>query len=278
MLILLVVGLLPLTNVRAQLAPVTAPILESIQSAAAIEQTIFWAQQAVDMAVQIEHYVTMIKTMNTQVQNQVQNLGNIGTIHSWDDFKDWYNRQIYLERKTEETFSNMNVTIGKKNYNITDVEGMAYGFNDTFIDYWDKEFTEQQRKEMWVNLGMTPSNYAYIQTWQAREQKIAQEFLAARAIQTEKYKKAMEVNFAHMTELKKDKAKSDDDPTKMGEKGVAVINAQTNIANNTVLNDIEGHLADIKESIAIDMYQKRTPSDSPPLSEWPEDGFVPLKK
>jgi hypothetical protein len=63
----------------------------------------------------------------------------------------------------------MHITIGKKNYKITDVEGIAYGFKDTFIDYWDRELTEEQRREMWIELGVTPSNYAYISTWRERE-------------------------------------------------------------------------------------------------------------
>jgi hypothetical protein len=279
-LILLVMALLPLTNVRAQVsAIVSAPTLEALQQNSFIQDVLFWTEQAIAMGIQIEHFVTMIQTMENQVENQVKNLRNIGEIHSYKDFMDWYNRQLYLERKTEETFTNMNVTIGNRSYKLTDVEGMAYGFNDTFVDHWNKEFTEDQRREMWVKLGVTPSNYAYIQTWNAREQQIAHEFLAAREIQNEKYKNEMERNNENQKALEKDKAKSDDDPSKMGEKGIAVINAETNIANNRTLNDIEGHLADIKESIAIDMYQKRTPSDQPTLSEWKEDvGFIPLKK
>jgi hypothetical protein len=273
----LVVVFLSATTTHAQVSIVSAPILEAIQQNVAIEQTAYWLQQAVDMALQIEHLVTMVENTGKQVQNQVQNLGNIGDIHSYKDFMDWYNRQLYLERKTEETFSNMNVTIGKKDYKLADVEGMAYGFDDTFVKYWDKEFNEEQRKEMWANLGVTPSNYAYIQTWQEREQKIAREFLAARAIHKEEYKRDMERNNENMDALEKDKYKSDDDPTKMGEKGVAVINAETNISSNKILNDINGNLVDIKEKMAVDMYQNRAPSGAPPMSVWPEDGFKPLK-
>jgi hypothetical protein len=276
---LLVMASLPCQIIHAQLVTmVSAPILEAIQSSAAVEQTVYWVQQAADMGTQIAQFVTMIENMEKQVKNQVQNLQNIGDIRSWDDFMDWYNRQIYLERMTEETFTGMNVSIGKKNYKLTDIEGIAYGLKDTYVDYWDKEFNEEQRKEMWVNLGLTPANYAYIQTWKEREQQIAREFLSARAIHNEEYRRNMGHNKKNHNALEEDKNKSDSDPTKMGEKGVAVINAETNIANNKVLNDIEGHLVDIKEKMALDMYQKNTPSEVLPMSPWPENGFKPLDK
>ena len=273
---LLVAALLPATAAHAQMGAFDAAIAAATQGTW-IEQALYWGQQAKDMITQIEHFKTMIKNMENQVKNQVQNLGNIGNIRSWDDFMEWHNRQLYLERRTEETFTGMNVSIGKKNYKLTDIEGIAYGLKDTYVDYWDKEFTEEQRKELWVNLGLTPANYAYIQTWKAREQQIAREFMSARAIHNEEYMKDMERNKENLDTLKKDKNKSDSDPTKMGEKGVAVINAETNIANNKVLHDIEGHLADIKEQKAIEMYQKNTPSDEPPMSMWTGDGFGPLK-
>jgi hypothetical protein len=278
-LIVTVMAFLPLTNAHAQLpAGVTAgdALIASAISGTAIEQGIAWAQQASSMAMEIAQFGDMLVNLGMQTNRQLQNLMNISDVHSYKDFIEWNNRQIYLERRTEETFNDMNITIGKKNYKLTDVEGMAYGFTDLFN--WDKEFTPEQREEMWVNLGMTPSNYAYIQTWQAREQKIAREFLAAREIQNEEYKKNMEQGKKNQDALEKDKNKSDDDPTKMGEKGIAVINAETNIASNKVLNDIHGDLVDIKEKMAVDMYQNRTPSEELPMSMWPEDGFKPLDK
>jgi len=220
----------------------------------------------------------MLENLVKQFENQIQNLKNISKIHSYEDFLEWYNRQVYLKKMTEETFNGMSITIGKKNYKFTDVEGMAYGLKDTYIDYWNKEFTEEQRREMWARLGLTPSNYAYIQTWKGLEKEIAREFLAARAIQNKEYQKNMQETKENLDALGKDKAKSDNDSTKMGEKGIAVINAETNIASNKVLNDIHGALADIKEKMAIEMYRKNTPVNEPPISEWPENAIQPLKK
>ena len=275
-LVLLVMVLLPITTAHAQITGALDAQILAATTGTWIEQALYWGKQAKDMALQIEHFKTMIENMGKQIQAQMDNINNISKIHSWNDFMDWHNRQLYLERMTEETFNGMNVTIGKKNYKLTDVEGMAYGLKDTYVDYWNKEFTEEQRREMWTNFGLTPSNYAYIKTWQEREQKIAREFLAAREIHNKEYQENMKNNNENIKALEDDKTKSDSE--KMGEKGVAVINAETNIASNKVLNDINGNIVDIKEKMAIETYQKNTPVDQPPMSEWTENAIQPLKK
>jgi len=277
-LVLMVVIFLPATTAHSQMTVAIAAVVDPIMTKLHLDQIAFYVQQAIDMGKEIEHFETQIKQLARQIDMNVQNLQNIKNIQNWDDFMDWYNRQLYLERRTEETWNNMNVSIGKKNYKLTDVEGIAYGLQDTYIDYWNKEFTEEQRREMWTNLGLTPANYAYIQTWKEREQQIAREFLSARAIHVEEYQQNMERNNATKHILDQEKDKKDEDPDKLGLKGVAVLDAETNIASNKVLNDIHGDLVDIKEKMAVDMYQNRTPVDRPPMAKWDkDDGIQPLK-
>jgi len=277
-LLVLVVVFLPVTTAHAQVTIIAAPIMDAILAMSYAEQVIYYAKSLVEMVTTAEQTVHMVENMGKQIQKQVENLSNIGNIHSYQDFMDWHNRQLYLKRMTEETFTNMNVTIGKNNYKLTDVEGIAYGLKDTYVDYWNKEFTEEQRREMWVNLGVTPANYAYIQTWKALEQQIAREFLAARAIHNKEYQKNMEQDKKNTDALVNDKLKDPDDPTKMGDKGIAVINAETNIASNKILNNIDGRLADMQEKQAIEIYQRNTPSDEPPMSAWKKDGVKSMKK
>jgi tetrahydromethanopterin S-methyltransferase subunit G len=274
---LLVVTFLPATTTHAQAGAVTAPILEALQATHLVEQALYWGKQAADMVEQIQKTSQMLQNMGRQVQNQINNLKNVSNIHNPQEFMTWYNRQLEIERRTEETWNNMNITIGKKKYSLTDIEGIAYGLKDTYVDYWNKEFTEEQRKEMWVSLGVTPANYAYIQTWKEREQQMAREFLTARAIHNKDFIANMKQDMQNLQFIEADKLKSEDDPTKMGDKGAALINAETNIASNVILNKLEGHLADIKESMAIKLYQKITPSDELPMSMWTEDGFGRLK-
>jgi len=276
-LVFLVIAFLPTMTVNAQMA-VADGFAHGLLAGSKLEQGIYWAQQALDMVESIARLQEMVERFGKQIEMQMDNLANIGNIHSFKDFTTWHNRQLYLERMTEDAWNGMSIKIGKKDYKLTDVEGMAYGFKDTYVDYWDKEFTEAQREEMYVGLGLTPANYAYIKTWDAREQQLAKEFLAARIIHNANYMDEMTRNNEKLNELEKDKKKKADDPSKMGEKGVAVINAETNIANNKALNDINMNLLDLKEMIAVEKYQKKIKLMTPSMTKWDkEDGIKPLK-
>jgi len=170
---------------HAQVMAVFDAVVEELLGSSIAAQATYYAQQIYDNASQITNLVSQLEYMANTFQMQVNNLSRIGDIKSWDDFMDWHNRQLYLERKTEETFNGMNVSIGNKNYSLWDVEGIAYGVKDTYVDYWDREFTEDQQKEMWLRMGLTPSNYAYVQTWKEREKDIARRFLTAPSVQNE---------------------------------------------------------------------------------------------
>jgi len=279
MLVLLVVAFMPITTANAQLVSVGEAAIVAAIEGTALEQAVYWAQQAMDMVDQIARMKEMIENLGRQIEMQVENLSNIGNIHSFKDFTEWHNRQLYLERMTEDAWNNMSIKIGKKDYKLTDVQGMASGFKDTYIDYWNKEFTEAQREEMYVGLGLTPANYAYIKTWEAREEQLLMEYLAAATGNNIEYVQEMIRNNDYMNELERDKKKKDGDPTKMGEKGVAVINAQTNIANNKVLNDINHNLTKQMEKHAVDEYKKKASTKGPPMSKWDkEKGIQPLMR
>jgi hypothetical protein len=166
--VFLVVAFLPATRINSQVVTVGA-VTDLLMQKAHADQILYYVDSLAELVKTAEKTEAMFENLEKQFQNQIQNISNISQIHSYKDFMNWYNRQLYLERRTEETWNNMHITIGKKNYKITDAKGIGYGLQDTYIDYWNKEFTEEQRREMWVELGLTPSNYAYISTWRERE-------------------------------------------------------------------------------------------------------------
>jgi len=117
-----------------------AVIAATLQASHA-EQVIHYAQMVSDNIMQIEQFRQMIENTGKQMDMAVQNLASIKDIGSWDDFMDFYNRQLYLERQTMQAYDNMNVTIGKKQYHISEINNIGGAMKDEYIDYWNKEFT-----------------------------------------------------------------------------------------------------------------------------------------
>jgi hypothetical protein len=273
--LMIVIVFLPIQAAHSQLI-IEAPLLEGLMTASGTAQVIYYAQSVANFTESLIQSVATVENLVRQVEMATNNLSRIGNVRSFDDFMDWYNRQLYLERRSVETFDSMGVTIGKKNYKITDVVGMANGMDDTFgSGFWEKEFTEEQNREMWLGLGLTASNYAYVQTWKAKERELAMKFLTSPTIKLEDYIDDITRGDEIMNSFASDKDKDIDH--KIGEKELAAINAEMAVRNNKVLNEISMTLGDLQELKAVEMFQKNTPYDQPLMSPWETNGFRPLK-
>jgi hypothetical protein len=275
LLLLVVVFLLPASFVHAQLAVVDAG-MATLMTYSTVEQVLHYAATVKEWAETALRFEQQLSHWKFQVERALQNMASAQDIESWSDFTSWYNRQLYYERRTIESFQNSKVNIGGKNYNFMDIEGMAYGFQDTYIDYWDKEFTEDQRRAMWLQLGMTPSNYAFVQPFRQKGRELAQEFFFASDIQNDWYTRNMERNNERQRRLAEDKHLDVEDKDKLTEKEILMNLLESSMENNIVLNDIAMFQAKELEMRAVEHYLDEAPADIPPFSDWPEDGFRSL--
>jgi hypothetical protein len=241
---------------------VTAPVLESLMQWTHLDQVIYYAQA-------IEQQVQAATTAYNQFQNMVraeqralENLQGLGKIRNFDDFMSWYNRQLYLERQAESRFTNMGVKIGNTNYKLKDIDKIPDAANSQYVEYWNNEFTPEQRRDMWYNLGMTPTNYAYVQTWKAKEDEIGQILLGNSGIIDEENNAAEEQNKALY-----DQVMNED----VGEKGVLQAIFQVLVDNNRAIRQSN---ADRARKDAYDLAkdkQQELPGnkpDEPLLSDW----------
>ncbi|MDR1525945.1 MAG: hypothetical protein LBS79_11945, partial [Tannerella sp.] len=154
-----------LARANAQVGAVTAPILEGIMTATHADQLIYYAQSILQMVQNATNTYNQFQNMLRAEQRALNNLKGLSSVKSFDDFMTWYNRQLYLDRQAETRFNNMGVKIGGKTYKVADIENIPEAMQTEYIDYWDNEFSDRQRKQMWLNLGLSSANYAYVQTW-----------------------------------------------------------------------------------------------------------------
>jgi len=270
--VFLAVFFLPL-QAHSQMA-ITAPILEGIMSELKIDQAIYYVQAGLNAASQIEHLAAQSKNMADTLGRSILNIGRLGEVKTWDGFMDWYNRQLYLESEAERIFESATVSVGNKTYSLFDVESMARDLDDTRIDFWNAEFTPEQRREMWLNLGMTPSNYAYVQTWKEKEIGIARKLLTNPVNQNNRYISQMIRNSEFLKKLAGNPDLPEED--RLGGPEIAAISAEVEIDSNRTLHDINMAVTDLAELKAVEIYQAQTPYDQPVLSDWPENVFGAL--
>jgi hypothetical protein len=238
---------------------VTAPILETLTNVTHVDQIVYYTQMIEQQVQAAMNSYNQLQNMIRTEQRALDNLQGITKVNNFGDFMDWYNRQLYLERQSEQKFTNMGIKIGKKNYKLADIDQIPGAVDDRYANYWENEFSDQQRKEMWLNLGMTPSNYAYVQTWKAKEDEIGIIIATNREIQNEEYQAAMERN----KELSDNVMNGD-----VGEKGVMQAIFEVLVDSNKTARD-----ANMQYAMALDYQlarekQSKAPPNEPVVSDW----------
>jgi hypothetical protein len=259
----------------AQVGAVTAPILEGIMTATHADQVIYYAQSILQMVENATNTYNQFQNLLRAEQMALNNLKGIASVKSFDDFMDWYNRQLYLDRQAEQRFTRMGVKIGSKTYRVADIEKIPDAFQSEYIDYWENEFSDEQRKQMWINLGMTPSNYAYVQTWKTREKELEEKILTKMETVNEDNMAAAERDNAMLKALEED-AKLPED-LRMGEKAIAQMQLQATLEQNRLLRDAAYDRAEAEERQLAHEKASLMLANPPELSDtWNKPIFGPI--
>ena len=262
----------PLPRANAQITAVIAA-MDAGTIAWYAEQAVYWGQQLKNLAKSVEHAKDQFDAMIRAEERALKNIQGITNVESWDDLMSWTNRQIYLERQAEARFNTIGVKIGDKNYKIKDIADIPEALKDTYLDFWNKDFTEAQRREMWYRLGLTPANYNYIQVWKKRERDFIEKYMTKTEVINEEY---MDTT-ARLAEIRQDLAADRDNP-EIGEKELLSMNVEMMTLVTKGIVGIDATLAEMQEQKAIEMMQNNAPPSSPPLSPgWNESYFSPMR-
>jgi ASC-1-like (ASCH) protein len=259
----------------AQIAVVTAPILETVMEVTHVDQIIYYAQSIEQMVQSAVNSYNQLQNMIRMEERALQNLKGIADVKSWDDFMNWYNRQLYLERQAENKFKTLGVKIGGKTYRVADAEDIPDALKTSYVDYWKEDFTDEQRREMWLNLGLSPANYAYVQTWKEKEKALARIILTKPEVINEDSMASLSRNYEIQGILKEDKAKPDGE--KMGEKGLLSLMLEVLLDTNKTTHQAAYDQAEANAWQLTAQRAGEVPPNPPRLSEmWGKELFSPL--
>jgi hypothetical protein len=252
---------------NAQMVVVDAA-LNSLMAATKIEQAANFALMIKQQAESALTAYNQLQALIRQGEAVVQNLKRFKDIRSFDEFMRWHNRQLALEQSAERKFNNIGIKIGDKTVNLKDLKNLPATMRETYVDYWDKEFTEEQKREMWITLGMSPAAYAYQKTWQARLDAAQTKFLGAAEVTNEENMKANEADRAKKEAL----ARED-----IGANEIAAIQADTLIDMARQQRDAALDEAAWREHL-IDVEKSKEVIVAPPdLSEsWNLNPYSPI--
>jgi hypothetical protein len=241
------------------------------------DQLVYYAQSLYQMVDSAQNTYNQFQNMLRAEERALQNLKGIQDVKSWEDFMKWQNRQLYLEKEAENRFLNMGVKVGGKNYTLKNIEDIPEGFKDTYIDYWEEDFSEAQRQEMWAKLGLAPSNYVYVKSWENREKALAQNLLTKKDVLNDDNKKWYERINEIKNILVDDKTKPEED--KLQEKSLLQYLLEVMMDTNRVTRDMAYDQAEKNEYELSKDKIGNTAANPPMLSaSYNEDPFAELNE
>jgi len=162
-----------LSQAPAQVVTVASASTDILVEQMRILQVAEYAKMVDNLVENVKNTKDQIEQMARAEQRAFDNLKGITNVNSFDEFMDWHNRQLELERRAENSFKNLSLKVGDKNVRLVDIEGLIGAGKAEYIDYWKQNISPEKKRQLWLSLGMTPANYAYMTTWEQKEKDIA---------------------------------------------------------------------------------------------------------
>jgi len=172
-----------------------------------------WAMQVINIVEYVKSAYNAYETAKNsyeQLQNMIdaerralENLRSVVDVRSWKDFMNWSNRQLYLARESEYYYDQMGVSIGGETIKMREIDKIPGALRNEFRDPRNDDYTEEQKRDMWISLGLTPGNYTYLKTWEDRNDKIAERILTYSQIYHDEHEEAAARNKEFIDNYKK---------------------------------------------------------------------------
>lgn len=215
----------------------------------------------VNYATMIEHAAESGLNAYNQLQTAIrmekmalENLKSVSNIKSFDDAKKWTNRALDMERAAREAIKQTTVKIGNTAHSVTDIADR--------LDSPDwLEVSDSERAQVYQRLGLSPSNYAYLKTWQQIDRDMLEKSLGMAEAYKEKRKEDAKKR-ADMAE----KYKNSGD-TGITDNALLRDSNALAIESISVQEDIRDGIADMNKRAAVEDMQRQALPETARVSD-----------
>jgi len=177
---------------------------------------------------------------------------------------------MYIEREAERIYSGMGIKVGGKNYSLTEIDEIPDALRSEYVDRHWGDLSESERYKVWTDMGLAPSNYFYMKTWQKREEDLKKRFVAAREMHADELEEAADRNNSVLEEYSEES--EDIDINKILKNSHA-----TQMQLEMVLRDLSLSIDDLKDYIVTrDEEMKTPPTAMMPYNGWNNPVFNPV--
>ena len=175
-----VLALFCATSAKAYVVEIGA-LTQTLLQLSRMERVLYYGQMVAQQIQAARNTYEQVQAAIRAEQRAFNNLRGITSVNSYAELMAWYNRQLDLERYTNHRFDSIRIRVGNTDHRLRDIEGIREGITTTYgRAYWEAEFTDDQRRDMWLELGLSPANFAYQNTWATREGELFERHMIRR--------------------------------------------------------------------------------------------------
>jgi len=147
-------------------------------------------KQAIDDAASVYQSYQQLQHWIRNEERYLKNLRGIMDVRSFEDFMGWFNRSMYISRESERIYGDMGVRVGGKYYGLSEIDEIPDAVRNEYADRHWGDLSESERYKAWTSLGMSPSSYLYMKTWQGRNDEIKKRLLTSREMHLDEMEEA----------------------------------------------------------------------------------------
>lgn len=219
---------------------------------------------------QTKHLLDSLDHLKRTEERYLKNLRSIMDVRSFEDFMGWFNRTLYIEQQAERIYRGMGVKVGGKTYDLTEIDEIPGALRSEFVDrHWD-DMSEEQRYKLWTGLGLAPSNYLYIKTWEKRNEEIKKRLVASREMHADEFEEAAYRNNEMLKEYSKENEDMDINKILKNSHG-------TQMQLEMMLREMLLSLDDFKDyMVTRDRMMDTPPTSMMPYRGWNNSIFSPI--
>ena len=176
-------ALLCVGSAKAQMVVELGALTQALMERTRIESVIYYGQMIIQQVQAAHNTYQQVQAALRAEWRALDNLRGITSVNSFSDFMSWYNRQLDLERYRDQRMDNIRIRIGNNYHRLRDIENIRDDIRTSYgRAYWERGLTDTERRAMWLNLGLSPANWAYQNTWADRETNLFERQMLRRGV------------------------------------------------------------------------------------------------
>lgn len=180
-----VLALFCATSAKAYVVEIGA-LTQTLLQLSRMERVLYYGQMVAQQIQAARNTYEQVQAALRAEQRVFNNLRGIQSVNSYAELMAWYNRQLDVEQYRNHRFDSIRIRVGNTDHRLREIQNIPESISTVYgRAYWEREFTPEQREQMWRTMGLSAGSWAYQNTWANREEHFFERIMLRRGLMEE---------------------------------------------------------------------------------------------